>query len=111
MDGMSTRMYLWKEENNENVIATHTPLTWEISFLSTAKEERVAEGQEKKEGATKWSQGTSNRICSLPEWKAGTYAGPLPWLTFPGDHQEARSRVDTISPEWQTGSASSVNTC
>lgn len=74
--------------------------------LSAAKEERLAKGKEKKEGASKWSQSTSDGICPLPERTQRTYAGPIPWLTFPRNHQETWSRVDTVSPEWQTGSYS-----
>ena len=75
--------------------------------LSAAKEERLAKGKEKKEGASKWSQSTSDGICPLPERTQRTHAGPIPWLTFPRNHQETWSRVDTVSPEWQTGSYSS----
>lgn len=76
---------------------------WASFPLSAAKEERLAKGKEKKEGSAKWSQGTGNRICPLPQRTPWTYAGQIPRLTFPGNHQETWSRVDTISPEWQTG--------
>lgn len=80
-------------------------MRWVLFFftLSLAKEERLAKGKEKKEGATKWSQGTSNRICPVPQWTERTHAGSIPWLTFSRNHQETWSRVDTTSPKWQTG--------
>ncbi len=71
--------------------------------LSAAKEERLAKREEKKEGSTKWSQGTSNRICPLPERTPRTHAGSIPWLALSRNHQETWSRVDTVSPEWQAG--------
>lgn len=72
-------------------------------LLSAAEEERLAEGKEEKEGATKRSQGAGNRIRPLPERAARTHAGQIPGLTVPRNHQEARSRVDTTGPERQAG--------
>lgn len=67
--------------------------------VSSAKKERMAEGKEKKEGATKWSQGTSDRVCPLSERTSRAYASPVPRLTVSRNHKETWSRVDTISPK------------